>query len=104
MVIFLSSLVYSASFHLQHRLGAKPYIGHSDVDWGSVTVLMATQSQTDASSSGEGPGVCGGCKALRLAPHVPGRVRVGFVEEVTFALGPADRSFPAEKDVKGIHT
>jgi len=46
---------------------------------------------------------CGGCKALSSVPHVPGRVRAGFVEVMTFALGPAD-SFQAEKDGEGIHT
>ena len=33
---------------------------------------------------------------------MPGRVRAGFMEEVTFALGPANRNFQAEKNVKGI--
>ena len=35
---------------------------------------------------------------------MPGRVTASFVEESTFALGPADRSCWAEKDEKGIQT
>lgn len=71
-----------------------------------ATGLMETQMQTHSSSSGEGPagGGWGGRKARGLLRHLPGRVSSGFVDEMTFARGPAGRTFWAEKEVEGVHT
>lgn len=46
----------------------------------------------------------GRCKARGLPRHLPGRGSSGFADEMTFARGPADRTFWAEKEVDGVHT